>query len=186
MVHGARRVLPAEIWDYSCGGADSETTLRRNRTAFAEIAFRPRVLRGVGIADRPPPSSGYPWRCRFSSPRSGRSRRSIPMAPSPARAWRPMWEREPSSATLSHPAIEEVRAGSTAPLFFQLSVYGDRAWLEALVDRVESRGIRRNLRDRGRVHLRPTRTGPPQPALPPPERRTAQSGCGRPGRPRHG
>ena len=32
-------------------GADSETTLRRNRSAFDHLAFRPRVLSGVGKPD---------------------------------------------------------------------------------------------------------------------------------------
>ncbi|MCE2466071.1 MAG: alpha-hydroxy-acid oxidizing protein, partial [Dehalococcoidia bacterium] len=38
-------------WDYVVGGADSETTLRRNRRAFDKIAFRPRVLVDVSNVD---------------------------------------------------------------------------------------------------------------------------------------
>src|SRR5688572_25562058 len=50
-VRAARANLPGNIWDYSCGGAETETTLRRNRTAFEHIAFRTRVLRDVSQPD---------------------------------------------------------------------------------------------------------------------------------------
>ena len=45
----ARRRLPAVIFDYIEGGAEDETTLRRNRQVFEAISFRPRVLAGGKI-----------------------------------------------------------------------------------------------------------------------------------------
>ena len=51
IVERARRRLPEEIWNYLVGGAESETTLRRNRQALDSIAFRPRVLRDVSGVD---------------------------------------------------------------------------------------------------------------------------------------
>jgi L-lactate dehydrogenase (cytochrome) len=39
----ARRILPPVVFDYIDGGADDETTLRANETAFADIMFRPRM-----------------------------------------------------------------------------------------------------------------------------------------------
>ncbi len=45
MIARARRTLGHDTWDYICGGAESETSLRRNRVALDCIAFRPRVLR---------------------------------------------------------------------------------------------------------------------------------------------
>jgi len=36
------------VFDYVDGGAEDEFTLRENRTAFADLAFKPRVLAGVG------------------------------------------------------------------------------------------------------------------------------------------
>src|SRR5579885_753842 len=47
LVKAARNALPANIWDYLIGGADTETTVRRNRLALDSLAFRPRVLRDV-------------------------------------------------------------------------------------------------------------------------------------------
>ena len=46
-VEPARKALSKETWDYLMGGADTETTLERNRAALDAIAFRPRVLRNV-------------------------------------------------------------------------------------------------------------------------------------------
>ena len=43
----AQRKLSKETWDYLMGGAETETTLERNRIAIDSIAFRPRVLRNV-------------------------------------------------------------------------------------------------------------------------------------------
>src|ERR1043165_2012135 len=51
LVKAARNKLPANIWDYLVGGADTETTVRRNRLALDSVAFRPRVLRDVSTID---------------------------------------------------------------------------------------------------------------------------------------
>ncbi len=44
----AKRRLPALVFEYLDGGAEEELTLKRNRLAFDEIAFMPRMLRAVG------------------------------------------------------------------------------------------------------------------------------------------
>src|SRR5918995_6496176 len=49
IVPAARRKLPQALWDHLSGGADSETTLRRNRLALDALALRQRVL--VNVAD---------------------------------------------------------------------------------------------------------------------------------------
>src|SRR6201990_1063635 len=50
-IRKARADLNQNAWDYIVGGAETETTLRRNRMALDEIAFRPRVLRDVSRVD---------------------------------------------------------------------------------------------------------------------------------------
>jgi isopentenyl diphosphate isomerase/L-lactate dehydrogenase-like FMN-dependent dehydrogenase len=47
----ARRRLPRVAFDFVDGGADDEVTLRRNESAFDDLALIPRVLRAVGGAD---------------------------------------------------------------------------------------------------------------------------------------
>lgn len=46
-IRKARANLNQNAWDYIVGAAETETTMRRNRMALDEIAFRPRVLRDV-------------------------------------------------------------------------------------------------------------------------------------------
>lgn len=47
IVRKAHQALPKEKWDSLVGGAETETTLKRNRLAIDSIAFKPRVLRNV-------------------------------------------------------------------------------------------------------------------------------------------
>jgi glycolate oxidase len=43
----AKKRLPEVAWEFIVGGAETETTIVRNRHALDSIAFRPRVLRNV-------------------------------------------------------------------------------------------------------------------------------------------
>ena len=47
IVQKARQKLNHDDWDYIVGGTETETTLKRNRTALDALAFKPRVLRDV-------------------------------------------------------------------------------------------------------------------------------------------
>ena len=47
----AKAKLAAPSWDFIVGGAETETTILRNRHALDAIAFRPRVLRNVEHTD---------------------------------------------------------------------------------------------------------------------------------------
>src|SRR5476651_1841035 len=51
IVAAARRKLAPGPWGYLIGGAETETTVRRNRLAIDSLAFRPRVLRDVRRVD---------------------------------------------------------------------------------------------------------------------------------------
>ena len=51
IIQAARRNLPQDVWDYLTGGAESETTMRRNRLGFDSLALRPRVLIDVSKID---------------------------------------------------------------------------------------------------------------------------------------
>jgi len=47
----ARRHLPHTVFEFIDGGAEDEFTLRENRRAFDDLAFKPRVLAGNGRRD---------------------------------------------------------------------------------------------------------------------------------------
>jgi glycolate oxidase len=140
IVQAAHGRLSNEIWDYSCGGAESETTLRRNRSAFDSLAFRTRILRGVAHPDTSTTFLGF--------------RLTLPVMLAPvgsiihfdddgALAAARAAERAGTGTfvgTLSSPSMENVRSGAQGPLFFQLYVRGDRGWIEAIVRRAERAG----------------------------------------------
>ena len=140
IVRSARSALTPAEWDYSCGGADSETTLRRNRLSFSELAFRPRVLTGPGHPGTGTTLLGHHLELPVLLAPIGTI---TTFHPDGALACARAAQDAGTGAfvgTLSHPALEVVRAGSRAPLFFQLYVYGNRDWLQRLVERVEGAG----------------------------------------------
>ena len=47
----AKRILPPGAWAFGAGGAETETTLRRNRQAIQRLAIRQRVLVDVREVD---------------------------------------------------------------------------------------------------------------------------------------
>jgi isopentenyl diphosphate isomerase/L-lactate dehydrogenase-like FMN-dependent dehydrogenase len=51
IVKAARENLDQNTWDYIVGGADTETTVKRNRHALDKLSFRPRVLNDVTDLD---------------------------------------------------------------------------------------------------------------------------------------
>jgi glycolate oxidase len=62
LAKAARVNLAAGAWDYMAGGAETETTLKRNRQAIDSVAFRPRVLRNVSRVDTTSTLLGRPVR----------------------------------------------------------------------------------------------------------------------------
>lgn len=140
VVGTARAKLSPQVWDYSCGGADSEATLRRNRSAFDHLAFQPRVLRGIGKPDISTTFLGH----RLSLPVMFAPVGSIARFHADgALACARVAERAGTASfvgTLASPSLEEVRIGAACLLIFQLYVYGDRQWTERLVRRIEGAG----------------------------------------------
>jgi len=51
IVQKARQKLNHDNWDYIVGGTETETTVKRNRSALDNLAFKPRVLRDVSQID---------------------------------------------------------------------------------------------------------------------------------------
>jgi 4-hydroxymandelate oxidase len=121
-------------------GADSETTLRRNRSAFDHLAFRPRVLSGVSKPDVSTTFLGHELALPVMLAPVGSIARFHPEG---ALACARVAERAGTISfvgTLSSPSLEEVERGASCPSIFQLYVYGDRRWVERLVRRIEGAG----------------------------------------------
>jgi len=140
IIQEARRRLPQGPWDYLVGGAESETTLRRNRAAFDRIAFRPRILVDVSSIDTSTTFLGQ--KLRIPAILAPIGSLQVFEAGAGASATRAATEfgimHCVSSVTL--PALEETAAATPTPKIFQLYVHGDMKWTEEIVKRVKYAG----------------------------------------------
>jgi isopentenyl diphosphate isomerase/L-lactate dehydrogenase-like FMN-dependent dehydrogenase len=140
-VRKARINLNQNAWDYIVGAAETETTLRRNRMALDEIAFRPRVLRDVSKVD--------------ASVEIFSRKLRLPVLLAPVGALETF---DPGSAatvvraadrfgvahmlsSVTEPGLEKVaEAAPTAMRMYQLYVRGDDAFVEDHVSRAIASG----------------------------------------------
>lgn len=140
IIRAAEQRLPRQIWDFASGGADTETTLRRNRIAMERYALCQRVLVGVPQRDTSTTFLGH----RISTPVMLAPVGSITrFDPNGALAVARVAERMGTIAfvsTVAAPVLEDVAAGVGSPLVFQLYTYGDRDWVKGIVRRVEHAG----------------------------------------------
>jgi 4-hydroxymandelate oxidase len=139
----AEEKLPRAVYDYYAGGAEDESTLRANRSAFSDYALRPRVL--VDVRDIDMSIDLFGTTCDFpvlvaptAFQRLADTDGELATARAAATAGTIM-----IASTLSTFAIEEIAvAAASTPLWFQLYVFRDRAITEELVRRAEAAGCR--------------------------------------------
>ncbi len=143
VVHTARCNLPKALWDHLSGGADSETTLCRNRQALDSLALRQRVLVDVREIDITTTLLGK----KLSSP--------VFLAPVGGFVGfaHPEGARNVARAAVAHgttafistaakPGLEAAAEAVREPLIFQLYVRADRKWVEDILDRAKAAGYR--------------------------------------------
>ena len=136
----ARRRLPRFLFDYADGGSYAEATLRRNVADLAGIALRQRVLRPAETLDLTTMLFGQTL--------------SMPVALGPvgiAGMYRRRGETQAARAahaaglpftlsTVSLCSLAEVRRASPGPLWFQLYVIRDRAFMRDLLITAKAQG----------------------------------------------
>ncbi|USQ94124.1 FMN-dependent L-lactate dehydrogenase LldD [Caulobacter sp. RL271] len=136
----ARRKLPRFLFDYIDGGAYAERTMGRNISDLADIALRQRVLKDV--------SSGDPSTTLFGV------KQALPVAMAPvgltgmyARRGECQVARAAAKkgvpfclSTVSVCDVDEVSKASSAPIWFQLYVLRDRAFMRDLLVRAREAG----------------------------------------------
>lgn len=139
VVREAKARLSHALWDLASGGAESETTLKRNRLAMETYTFRSRVLRGVE-----PDLTTELFGRTFQSPVMLAPIGSIAAfhADGALVAARVAQKRRALSfvGTLAAPGVAEVAAGNEDCLAFQLYVRGDRDWVTGMVRKAEDAG----------------------------------------------
>ncbi len=137
----ARERLPKAVFDYLDGGAEGEVTLRENCRVFNDVTFRPR--HAVALAD-----------CSLCTTVLGR-KLSLPFMLAPvgySRMMHPGGEVAAARAagnagtaytlsTISGHKLEDVRAASEGPVFYQLYLMGGRGAAEAAIERARVAGF---------------------------------------------
>src|SRR5512141_2971726 len=128
IVRKARDRLDQNAWDYIVGGTETETTLRRNRMALDEIAFRPRVLRDVSQVDPSVEAFGRKLRLPVMLAPVGALETFHPGAAATVVRGAGAFGAAHMLSSVCDPGLEEVaRAAPDALRMFQLYVRGDDA-----------------------------------------------------------
>jgi glycolate oxidase len=130
IVKAAKDKLPREVWDYLIGGAETETTLKRNRQAIDSLAFRPRVLRDVSKVDCSATLLDRKLRIPVFLAPIGSLQDLEPGGAATAAKAANRFGTASMLSSRSAPGLEAVAEASEGPNFFQLYVRGDRAWVD--------------------------------------------------------
>lgn len=137
----AKRRTPAGPFHYTDGGADGEVTLRRAREAFADLEFRPGVLRDVARSDMTATVLGQPSALPFGFAPTGFTRM---MHSAGERAVVAVAERAEIPfclSTVGTTSIEQVASiAPKARKWFQLYLWKDRELSLELVRNARAAG----------------------------------------------
>jgi len=135
-VRKARANLDQNAWDYIVGAAETETTMRRNRMALDEIAFRPRVLRNVAHVDASVERFGRKLRLPVMMAPVGALETFNPAAGAAVARGAGKFGAAHMLSSVSEPGLEKVaEAAPEALRIYQLYVRGDDAFVEDSVSR---------------------------------------------------
>lgn len=136
LIRRARAQLNQNAWDYIIGGAETETTLRRNRMALDEIAFRPRVLRDVTHIDTTVEVFGRKLRLPVVLAPVGALEIFDPAGAASVARGAGRYGAAHMLSSVSEPGLEKTaEAAPDALRMFQLYVRGDDAFVEDYVSR---------------------------------------------------
>jgi glycolate oxidase len=142
IIVAAREKLDPHAWIYLTGGAESETTMRRNRLGLDSLALRPRVLVDVSNLDTSTSFLGHKLRIPVLLAPIGSLQILTPEGAVAVAKAAAEFGTVNFVSSVTQPALEEIAAATGAPKIFQLYVQGDMKWVEALLARVKRAGYR--------------------------------------------
>ncbi len=137
----ARNRIPKSVFDYLDGGAEGEVTLRENCRVFDDITFRPRHAVSLPTCDLRTTVLGFELALPFMLAPVGYSRLMHPGGEVVAARAAGKAGTGYILSTISGHKLENVRAASTGPVFYQLYLMGGRAAAEASIERAREAGF---------------------------------------------
>ena len=136
----ARQRSPKVIFDYIDGGADDEVTLRENCRAFQDICFRPRNAVSLAYCDLSTQTLGHKLSLPVLLAPLGYSRLMHPRGELAAAAAAGRAGIGYILSTFSGHKLEDVKAASAGPVWFQLYMAGGRETAESAIERARVAG----------------------------------------------
>ena len=137
----ARRRLPRVAFDYLDGGADAEWTLAENCRAFDDVIFRPRSAVATPACDLRTTVLGVPLDLPILLAPIGSSRVLYPRGEILAAHAAGLAGTTYILSTLSGCRLEEVRAASSGPVWYQLYLVGGHEVAKAAMTRARGAGF---------------------------------------------
>ena len=137
----AQRRLPNSVFDYLDGGAEGEVTLRENCRVYEYVTFRPRHAVAFANCDLCTRVLGIDLALPFLLAPVGYSRLMHPVGEVGAARAAGNAGTAYILSTISGHRLEDVKAASTGPVFYQLYLMGGRGAAEAAIERARAAGF---------------------------------------------
>ena len=137
----AERRVPRAVFDYLDGGAETEKSLRENNRAFESLTFRPRNAMAVPQCDLRTKVLGAELSFPAILAPIGYSRLIHPAGECAASRGAGVAGTAYILSTIAGHKLEDVRAASTGPVWYQLYLLGGRAAAEAALERAWNVGF---------------------------------------------
>jgi L-lactate dehydrogenase (cytochrome) len=136
----AQRRLPRVVFDYIDGGADAELTLRENSRIFDDVLFRPRNAVATPKCDLRTTIFGTELALPFVLAPVGSSRMFYPRGEVVAARAAGAAGTAYTLSTLSGCRVDEVKGGTTGPVWYQVYLVGGRDIATAGIERARTCG----------------------------------------------
>jgi L-lactate dehydrogenase (cytochrome) len=137
----ARRRLPQSVFDYLDGGAEAELTLAENCRVFRDVLFRPRGAVAIGACDLKARVLNHDLSLPLILAPVGYSRLMHPGGEVAAAHAAGEAGTAYILSTISGHKLENVKLGSSGPVFYQLYLLGGREAAEGALDRARRAGF---------------------------------------------
>ena len=137
----AKRRLPRVVFDYIDGGAESEVTLRENCRVFEQVTFRPRGAVAAPQTDLQTTVLGTKLALPFLLAPVGSTRMCYPRGEAVAAQAGGEAGTAYVLSTLSGCKLEEVKAATTGPCWYQVYLVGGRKVTRAAIERAQAAGF---------------------------------------------
>jgi isopentenyl diphosphate isomerase/L-lactate dehydrogenase-like FMN-dependent dehydrogenase len=137
----AKKRLPAVVFDYLDGGAEGEVTLRENCRVFDDVSFRPRHAVAFPNCDLRTTVLGHKISLPAWLAPVGYSRLMHPGGEVAAARAAGQAGTGYTLSTISGHKLENVRAATTGPVWYQLYLMGGRPAAEGSIDRARRAGF---------------------------------------------